>query len=234
MLADIEEEAGFLSVFNFVPERYGEVSAELRKNLAGKGFGVSVHGLNHDGKLFKTKKIFVERAERINHYLKEWDSGGFTSPSMHHNLEWMHLLNIKHSTATFDTDPFEPQPNGAGTIFPYWVKNSHSERGFVELPLTLSQDHALFIILQEKNAAIWKKKLDWIAARGGMALLNTHSDYMNFDGKNLVREEYPVTIYKEFLAYIKTKYTDQYWNVLPSEIAGFWKRNMTNLSLSKC
>ena len=46
----------------------------------------------------------------------------------------------------------------------------------------MPQDHLLFVILQEKNIDIWKRKLDWIAEKGGMALLNTHSDYMSFDG----------------------------------------------------
>jgi hypothetical protein len=30
----------------------------------------------------------------------------------------------------------------------------------------------------EKTISIWKKKLDWIVEKGGMALLITHPDYM--------------------------------------------------------
>ena len=41
---------------------------------------------------------------------------------------------------------------------------------------------ALFILMKEKNINIWKQKLDWIAEHGVMALMNTHPDYMNFDG----------------------------------------------------
>ena len=41
---------------------------------------------------------------------------------------------------------------------------------------------ALFILMKEKNIDIWKQKLDWISEHSGMALLNTHPDYMNFDG----------------------------------------------------
>jgi hypothetical protein len=70
------------------------------------------------------------------------------------------------------------------------------------------------------------EKLDWIASKGGMALLNTHPDYMNFDNKAGNFEEYPVRYYQEFLEYIKTEYQGQYWQVLPKDIAKFWIQNM--------
>ena len=71
-LMQIEKDLGFVSSFNFVPERYN-VSAELREYLQENGFEVGVHGLNHDGKLFSSKKVFDERANKINKFLKEWN-----------------------------------------------------------------------------------------------------------------------------------------------------------------
>ena len=38
---------------------------------------------------------------------------------MHHNLDWISELEIDYDMSTFDTDPFEPMPQGAGTIFPF-------------------------------------------------------------------------------------------------------------------
>jgi hypothetical protein len=35
--------------------------------------------------------------------------------------DWLHQLNIEYDLSTFDTDPFEPQPEGRHTIFPFWV-----------------------------------------------------------------------------------------------------------------
>jgi hypothetical protein len=78
----------------------------------------------------------------------------------------------------------------------------------------------------EKNINIWKKKLDWIAQNGGMALLITHPDYMNFGKKTNGLGEYFATYFSEFLEYIKTEYKGQYWHVLPCEIARFWKDNI--------
>ncbi|MCG2778765.1 MAG: hypothetical protein L6406_24070 [Desulfobacterales bacterium] len=225
---DLEESLGFRSSFSFVPERYN-VSQTLRNEIISRGFEVSVHGLKHDGKLFKSKKIFNKRAKRINHYLQEWEAKGFTSPSTHHNLNWMHALNIEYDISTFDTDPFEPQPDAVSTIFPFRVQNNSSENGFVELPYTLPQDFSLFVIMMEQNINIWKKKLDWIASKGGMALVNTHPDYMRFDN-DCSRETYPSDYYKEFLLYVRDKYQDQYWHALPGEIARFWKNTMVQKS----
>ncbi len=221
-LAQVDEKMGFRSSFNFVPERYN-VSSEVRRILVEKGFEVGVHGLKHDGKLFSSRKKFQEQAVRINHYLKEWQSVGFVSPSMHRNLDWVHDLNVEYDASTFDTDPFEPQPEGMSTIFPFWESGDHGQKGYVELPYTLSQDHTLFVIMGEKGIDLWKQKLDWIVKNGGMALLITHPDYMSFNGKKPASDEYPAEYYKDFLEYIKTTYKDQYWNVLPKEVACFWR-----------
>ncbi len=44
---------------------------------------------------------------------------------------------------------------------------------------------ALVILMQEKNIDIWKQKLDWISEHSGMALLNTHPDYIDFEKKKV-------------------------------------------------
>jgi peptidoglycan/xylan/chitin deacetylase (PgdA/CDA1 family) len=224
-LMGIEKELGVRSSFNFVPERY-EVSSDLRGELVQNGFEVGVHGLKHDGKLFLSRRIFESSSVRINHYLKKWKCTGFTSPSMLRRFEWMHDLHITHATSCFDTDPFEPQPAGVNTIFPFWVNGHPSNKGYVELPYTLPQDHCLFVMMREKDIDIWKMKLDWIAVHGGMALLNTHPDYMKFDRGELGLEEYPKTYYEEFLKYVQKEYAGEYWQVLPSTLAAFWRTTM--------
>ena len=77
--------------------------------------------------------------------------------------------------------------------------------------------------MQEKNIDIWKKKLDWIIEHGGMALINTHPDYMNFGAKRLGSEEYPADYYKALLEYIVENYHGAYWHVLPKQMAEFWQ-----------
>jgi len=221
-LMALEKRLNFRSAFYFVPEDYF-TPRELRATLLDSGFEVGVHGLKHDGKLFKNPSGFFEREPKISYYLREWAAVGFTSPSMLRNPCLMAELDIEHGCSTFDTDPFEPQTEGAGTIFPFYAGNVSGSRSYLELPYTLPQDHCLFVILQENDIRIWKDKLDWIADNGGMALLNSHPDYMNFEGTDCSMEEYPVSLYADFLEYIQTKYSGQYWHALPREIARFWR-----------
>jgi peptidoglycan/xylan/chitin deacetylase (PgdA/CDA1 family) len=223
-LMKLESHLGFRSSFNFVPRRY-EVSPRVRHELGAQGFEVGVHGLYHDGKYYESKEIFSERAVEINRYIRDWGAAGFRSPSMLRNLEWIHELDIEYDSSTFDTDPFEPQPDGAGTIFPFWLAGEGEGKGYVELPYTLPQDFTLFILMRENSTDIWKEKLDWIAGQGGMALILTHPDYMCFDGTPLKREEYPARYYEEMLSYIRKKYDGQYWHVLPRQLAAFWREH---------
>ena len=247
-LMELEMELGFRSSFNFIPEGDYHVPVTLREELGQAGFEVGVHDLEHDGHLFRSLPRFKERALRINQYLREWNSVGFRSGFMLRNLDWLHQLEIDYDLSTFDTDPFEPQPEGQHTIFPFWVprppaaedggpKTDAGRRdlnsrlsafqsfgvsdGYVELPYTLPQDSTLFLLLGEKNADIWMRKLDWIAANGGMVLLDTHPDYMNFDEASEQRGEYPIRLYVELLEYIRSKYEGQYWHALPREMAKY-------------
>jgi hypothetical protein len=220
-LVQLERQLGFRSAFYFVAERYKITQGELLQLKRG-GFEIGVHGLKHDGKLFKDLTTFTDRAKKINGYLKDWNAKGFRAPSMHHNLDWMHALNIQYDASTFDTDPFEPQPDGVGTIFPFIVNGASDQDHYVELPYTLPHDHTLFVILKEKSIDIWRKKLNWIAEKGGMALVNTHPDYMSFNGANLKHDEYPERYYSDLLNYIIHHFKDQYWHVLPKDLARFW------------
>ena len=77
--------------------------------------------------------------------------------------------------------------------------------------------------MEQDNIDIWKKKLDWIVKHGGMALLITHPDYMNFRNASLSDQEYSIRRYEEFLEHVRSHYKDQYWHALPKEIAHFWK-----------
>lgn len=220
-LAAVEMERGVRSSFNFVPERY-PVSRELRNLLTSSGFEVGVHGLNHDGKYFQSRELFRARAERINRFLKEWQAVGYRSPSMLRRLDWFHDLEILYDASTFDTDPFEAQPEGMATIFPFRVEDSVNRKGYVELPYTLPQDFTVFILMGARDTVLWEKKLAWIAERGGMALMNTHPDYMHFGGARRSTEEYPSRFYSDFLRHIETEYGGSYWHVLPKDLASWF------------
>ena len=120
-LAELEAKHGFRSSFNLIPEGGYVIPPELRHRLEDMGFEIGVHDLRHDGSLFRSRRSFDECAPRINTHLKEWKAVGFRAGFMFHNLEWIKALDIEYDASTFDTDPFEPQPDGVGTIFPFAV-----------------------------------------------------------------------------------------------------------------
>lgn len=205
-VADLEERLGFRSSFNFVPERY-QVDRGLMERLRTRGFEIGLHGLKHDGRLFRSFTEFARRAIRINHYFKLFGSVGFRSPLTHREPLWMQALDMEYDSSFFDVDPYEPQPGGCMSIWPFFVGR------FVELPYTLAQDYTLSAVLRETTPRIWLDKVDFIEAHCGLALLNSHPDYL--------RERNRWRVYEEFLRAMESR--GGYWQALPHEIARWWR-----------
>ncbi len=246
-LMRLDLEYGLRSSFNFIPEGDYKVPRELRDELTQNGFEVGIHDLKHDGRLFTSRREFNRRAARINDYLRDWGAVGFRSGFMLHKLDWLHELAIQYDTSTFDTDPFEPQPEGRHTIFPFWVPQlqpaqgrgqtagesatpfnsqcstlSYPKQGYVELPYTLPQDSTLFLLLQERAADIWLRKLDWIAEHGGMALVNIHPDYVNFRSTEGSSNDYPSARVRELLGYLSKNFAGEFWNPSCKELSDWY------------
>src|SRR2546427_96380 len=95
--------------------------------------------------------------------------------------------------------------------------------GYVELPYTLPQDSTLFVLLRERSIETWKRKLEWVAEHGGMALVNVHPDYMNFDGRP-ASSEYGAHLYQDFLEYVRARYGRHAWFALPRDVAAYVRR----------
>jgi len=224
-LAGLEMEHGFRSSFNFIPEGPYKDNAGLRHWLVENGFEVGVHDLKHDGRLYESREAFGWKAESINRYLRKWNAVGFRSGFMLRRLDWLHDLDLLYDSSTFDTDPFEPQPDGSGTIFPFHVRPPAGVGGpgYVELSYSLPQDSTLFLLLREKTAAIWERKLEWIVRHGGLALVNIHPDYVDFFGTRESASLYPVSLLRDFLGHVRSEYEGQYWNPLPRELATWFR-----------
>jgi len=205
-VADLEESFGYRSSFNFVPERY-RVDDQLIGRLRQRGFEVGVHGLKHDGKLFNSKSEFPIKAKRINHYLKQWNSSGFRAELTHRHPEWMQALEVEYDLSFFDSDPFEPIPGGTMSIWPFFIGH------FVELPYTLVQDCTLTSILHQTSPDLWLNKVDFIEDHHGMALVNTHPDYL--------KDKVTWKVYEDFLLAMKQRCN--YWHALPVDVARWWK-----------
>lgn len=209
-VAALEERLGFRSSFNFVLDRY-PLDLELMQDLRGRGFEVGCHGLKHDGKLFSSHRTFCSRSEILNAKMRNYDMVGFRSPLTHRNPAWMQALEIEYDSSFFDTDPFEPVPGGTMSIWPFFLGR------FVELPYTLAQDHTLTAVLGETSPKIWMEKVDFIERYHGMALINTHPDYL--------RQRDCWKVYGQFLHSMKQR--SGFWHALPQEVAQWWRGRAT-------
>jgi hypothetical protein len=131
---------------------------------------------------------------------------------------------VSYDASTFDTDPFEPQPHGEQTIFPFWIQSPDGKKGYVELPYTLPQDSTLFLLFREPTSEIWRRKLDWVAKHGGMALVNVHPDYLRFPGEPKSARTFPVERYQELLIHVRDNCAGNYWHVAPNRVADFYRQ----------
>lgn len=206
-LCALEEELGYRSSWNFVARRY-TVDDDRVQELIHRGFEVGIHGLHHDGRDLESNEMIQQRLPAIRAYADRWGAVGFRSPATQRNWEWMGLLGFDYDSSFPDTDPYEPQPGGSCSWLPFFIDD------MVELPITLPQDHTLFVILRQKDAVAWIEKANLLRERGGMALMLTHPDYLTDDA---TLERY-VSMLQEF------RDDASAWRVLPREVAAWWRR----------
>ncbi len=201
-----ERARGYRSSWNFVGGRY-QVDDEKVHSLQGDGCEIGIHGLVHDGRDLTGRRL-DERLPAMWQCADQWDAVGFRSPATHRDWDLMHRLGFDYDSSYSDTDPYEPQSGGCCTYLPYF------NRGMVELPITLPQDHTLFTILQHSEADLWLRKARHIRARGGMVLVLSHPDYAH--DKRLADG------YQKLLDTFAAD--DTAWPALPREVAAWWRR----------
>jgi len=202
----VEVAAGRVSSWNLVPERY-EVPDELVAHLVAAGCEVGVHGLRHDGRDLESERTLRRRLPEMRRWAERWGAVGFRSPATHRVWEWMPELGFDYDTSYPDSDPYEPMAGGCCSWLPFF--NGHQ----VELPITLPQDHTLFVILR-RDESLWLEKADALRVRGGLVNVIVHPDYMLDDA--------PLAAYERFLA----AYRDdpKVWAALPRDVAAWWRR----------
>ncbi len=205
-IARIERDLGFRSAWFVVPELY-QVDWERLARLVEDGFEVGIHGLRHDGRLFASRAIFEARLPRINEYVRRCGAAGFRSPATLRRADWLQEIAVDYDASYFDSDPFEPQPGGTCSWWPFFLGR------LVELPYTLPQDFTLFEKLRLDAAALWIEKLELIGRYRGMALMLTHPDYLD-------RRE-RLDAYVRTLQWVAKR--AKCWHAVPREVAQWWR-----------
>jgi hypothetical protein len=203
---EVEERYGFVSLWNFVAEDY-PIPPVVFPKLRLTGCEVGLHGVHHDGRLFRDRVEFESELPAIHSYLANWGAVGFRSPATGRNADWMPELGCLYDSSFPDTDPFEPQPGGCCSIWPFFLGD------LVELPITMAQDHTLFEILGERSIRRWTQKADWLMANHGLINVLVHPDY-------LISQE-RLDLYEALLAYLAER--SDCWHALPREVAEWWR-----------
>jgi polysaccharide deacetylase len=202
---ELERRYGLRSSWNFVADDY-PIDPSLFAALREAGCEIGLHGLHHDGLLFADRTSFEAQLPRIQRVMKEWGAVGFRSPATHRERAWMPELSCLYDTSFPDTDPFEPQPGGCCSIWPFFLGD------LVELPITMVQDHTLFEILRETSIQRWVQKSDWLVANHGLVNVLVHPDYLLSDRR--------LDLYDQLLDHLAG--IPQGWHALPREVACWW------------
>ncbi|MGH2890789.1 MAG: hypothetical protein ACRDNJ_14310 [Solirubrobacteraceae bacterium] len=204
---ELERRHGMRSSWNLVPRRY-PIDPERVQQLLDDGFEVGVHGLHHDGRDLESLALWEERLPHAYEAAAQWGGVGFRSAALHRDWDRMRELRFDYDSSIPDTDPFEPQDGGCCSWLPFF------NGGVIELPLTLPQDHTLFVILRQRDETAWVQKAEFLRARGGLAMIDTHPDYLV--DQSIFRA------YSRFLDRFCSDTTA--WKALPREVSAWWRR----------
>lgn len=209
-LMDLDESHGIKAAFQVIPEKRYKVRDEYVQQIRSRGFEFNVHDLNHDGQLYQERKQFIERAEKINDYIKKYQARGFRAGIMYRNLDWYDAYRFSYDMSVPNVAHLEPQRGGCCTVFPYFVGK------ILEIPLTTCQDYSLFQILNDFSNDLWKKQMELLEKRNGLMSFLTHPDYLiNPKARGA---------YTSLLEYLReTIDRKKIWMTLPGEVDRWWR-----------
>ncbi len=208
-LMDMTDQYQIKSAFELIPEVRYEVTNTVIENIKERGFEVCIHGLNHDGNLFKSKDIFYQRAKKINEYAEKYGAIGFRSPVMYRNLEWYDQYQFKYDLSVPNVGHLDPQPGGCCTVMPYYIGK------LLELPLTTIQDYPLYFNLNKYNLDIWKNQAELIMKKNGLISFIIHPDYTLSE-----KSQSNYTALLQYLAELRKQ--KNLWIALPKEVCSWW------------
>jgi peptidoglycan/xylan/chitin deacetylase (PgdA/CDA1 family) len=206
-LADLEEDHGFRSSFNF--GAWYEIDPGILRELRDRGFEVGMHGLTHDRALFSSRHAFEARLSGLAELAERLGAVGFRSPATHRVFEWLSELPVDYDCTIPNSDPYEPQPGGCCSVLPFFIGS------VVELPYTLPQDNTLLTLLGHRSAELWLEQATVIEREHGLIQCVSHPDrgYLGASDKRAV--------YAEFLRGLGER--AHLWRALPREVASWWR-----------
>ena len=206
-LADLEQTHGFRSSFNL--GGWYEVDPGVVRELTERGFEIGIHGLRHDRTLFSSRAAFDAQRPELASLASRFGAEGFRSPSTYRVFDWLAELPVSYDGSIPHSDPFEPQPGGCCSLWPFFIGD------VVELPYTLPQDYTVFTLLGQTSPALWIEQANRIADEHGLIHTLSHPD------RGYLAERRHRDRYREFLLALSER--DEIWKPLPRELAAWWR-----------
>jgi peptidoglycan/xylan/chitin deacetylase (PgdA/CDA1 family) len=193
---EMERAEDMVSTFNIVAQSSDyDISEDFIKSLIEDGFDFGMHGLRHDAKFpFLSVSEQKERIERAAVRGRELGlaSIGYRAPLLHRTKTMIRHLN----EAGYDWDSSFPDTDdstvgyaatGSRTIFPFYPLYRTGEvwqrSSVLEIPVSMPQDWTLlyyYKLSEESMLRVWKKKMEYIKSRGGLAVFILHPDPEDF------------------------------------------------------
>lgn len=208
---DLDDTYGIKASISIVPEVRYEVTAEYVNSIWKRGFEVCVQDLNHDGLLFNDWEEYLVRVEKINAYGKQYGATGFRSAVLYRNQMWLDQLKFSYDMSVPNVAHLEPQRGGCCTVMPYFVGD------ILELPVTTTQDYALFNYLDEYSIDLWRRQIDLVMEQHGLVSFIVHPDYIT-----KAREW---NVYKSLLAHLaQLRDAKKLWIPLSGEVDRWWRQ----------
>jgi hypothetical protein len=131
---------------------------------------------------------------------------------MYRRPEWFDALDVAYDMSVPNVAHMEPQRGGCCTVMPYFVNEN-----LLELPLTTTQDFALFHVLRQNTLDHWKNQIAQISAQHGLISFIVHPDYITRPGEQ--------KLYVELLAHLSAIRTlERVWIARPNEVNEWWRR----------
>lgn len=209
-LMDLNDSCGIKSSFQIIPERRYDVASEFLVEIRGRGFEINVHDLNHDGNLFLTPGRFKARVSAINEYGRRFQAKGFRAGVMYRNQEWYKELEFEYDMSVPNVAHLEPQRGGCCAVRPYFIDD------VLEIPLTTTQDYALFHFLGEYSLDLWLRQIELLRKRNGLISVLVHPDYIIHE-----REQ---AIYLGLLNHLQSlRKSENLWIATPNQVNAWWR-----------
>jgi peptidoglycan/xylan/chitin deacetylase (PgdA/CDA1 family) len=190
----------------------------LLRELTDRGFEIGAHGITHDRSLFSSRTRFEKQLPALRDLTRRLNAVGFRSPSTHRVFDWLADLPVEYDCTIPNSDPYEPQPGGCCSVFPFFIGP------VVELPYTLPQDHTLLTLLGHRSLDLWIKQATAIDREHGLIQCVSHPD-PGYLGDTNSR-----ALYAEFLRAMADR--KDVWRTLPRTVASWWRRRASAAAAS--